>query len=228
MACWDMEEASGSRVDHIGGLPLAAGSGVARIGGVAGFATTFVLTPESYLDGGENLLNLVLGNFTLACWVRLRSVPEYIYTLAAISHADIAAPREWPNGGTDAVCPRRERGTVVERGWRGPIDLWGRGISCHGQSALPLTSNWALLTAWREEVGDQGAVEVHIQLDNGSVTTGTGVILSAGRPTTFSLGAQRSAQGTWLPFHGDIDTFMVWTRVLSAAERTALWQGGPS
>ncbi len=78
---------------------------------------------------------------------------------------------------------------------------------------------WQLGIAWRDAV----AGVIGISVNDGTPTTGATAFL-AGNTSPFCIGGDDPP--TTAPFNGPIDEVGIWSRVLTAAERTALYNGG--
>jgi PKD repeat protein len=103
------------------------------------------------------------------------------------------------------------------------VVLTDGSFSSTGLIATPTAEEWHLMFTWTDPSG-----LCSFQVDDGPITTMTVDPAKLGiqdQLDIFNLGA---IDGTWDYWYGKVDAPMIWTRNLSAAERTALWISDPT
>ena len=218
LACWDFEEASGSRIDHLYEYSLTAVNTPLGVEGKVGNAVQLLRASSQYLVNTDVLIGAFTGAFTFACWVKLLSVPSDFWAIVC-------------NDSPVAGYPNREVFIGLQAG--GQLHV-GAGNSNSGgvlstAAALPFTgtdADWTLVRVWRTcDAAFNGTLSV--QINNGVIETDdfTGAIPHA--YNGFTVGAGFSTGGS-VAFHANIllDQLMLWNRVLTQAEHDAIWNGG--
>jgi len=208
VAYWKLDEASGTRADSIGSNNLTDNNTVTQAAGKKDNSAQFTEANSEYLSITDNAALSVEGqSFSIACWVYLDSKP---------SNAMVIAERS------------RSGGTVWEYGlvWdSAPYSKFRFDVNTTVSSLYattfgsPSLSTWYFIVAWF----DADANTVNIQVNDGTVDSvhSTGSVA----PTTsiFSIGART---GSSIFFDGRIDELSFWKRVLTAQERSDLYNGG--
>jgi hypothetical protein len=210
---WELEEASGTRVDSIGSNDLADNNTVTRAAGSAStWAAEFVAANEESLTIASNA-TLQMGTaqaFTINCWVYLDSKPA---TGGIISKWDNPDHQEYlleyKGGGTD-----RFRFLISTNG----LDS-GHVIVPANVLGSPSIDTWYLLTAWFDPVNDN----INIQVNDGAWTSTATTLGAFSDDTEFAIGTMQleGARNNW--FDGRVDEVRMWKRVLSEAERDAFY-----
>jgi len=151
-------------------------------------------------------LELTGGSFTLACWVRFSTIGTSPYIIA--KSAGGVNTTEYSLSLTNLNAFQF---TVGNAGGLGPS-----GITI----GTALTNTWYFVVAWFDSVANT----ISISLNNGAPAVGTGLnpLIAAGT-NAFTLGA-RSDGANYL--NGRIDSVGVWKKVLTAGERTTLYNSG--
>ncbi len=209
VAYWEFES-NGNDSHSVGPYNLTAnGTPSFGAGGRPGNAVT--------LDGSVDYLtrashaNLSAGNvdFTLAGWVYLDSVASYAMILSKWGFAD--ADKEYN-------VRYNSTGSQFEFLVRAP----GGGITqvegTNFGAASPAT--WYFFAAWH----DTSVPEAGLSINAGSANTFShsgGVTAGSAQ---FEVGNGIEITGT--PMNGRLDSLGIWRRVLTGAERTALYNGG--
>ena len=149
-------------------------------------------------------------DFTVAGWVRFDVIPAS--NMAFISKYNSGgATREWRIEYIPAsTC----------FGFRVSRDGTASSVVNASTFGLPVINTWYFIVGWHDAVHDT----LNIQINNGVVNSlayTNGVM--AGGAAKFVLGGQ---DGNGSSIDGRIDEVGFWKRVLTAAERTALYNGG--
>lgn len=207
VAYWKMDEVSDMRVDATGrGNDLSDNNTVLSAGGKLGNAAQFVAANQEYLYRLDNP-DLSMGNvdFTIAGWIYLNDKNGY---RTLVSKWDV-------NNGYEYVLrydPYSDR-FVLEVSGNGLLG----GISgvAANNFGSPIAGQWYWVVGWHDSVNDT----LNIQVNNSavdSISYGVGVHNGT---STLNVG--------FVPgffYHdGRIDELGFWKRVLSAEERTALF-----
>lgn len=211
VAYWALEEASGARIDATGrGNDLSPTNTPGNAAGKVGNALSLASASLQYLSIADNT-DLSTGDvdFTLACWVNLAT--------------SAVTAQEFMGKWDDLVALRREY-------WMGCFSSrFQFGVSSTGNNqtfqaantlGVPSTATWYFVVGWHDSVANT----INIQVNNGAVDStsySSGVIDSAER---FTMGANRTVPANFL--NGKIDEAGVWKRILTSAERTALYNSG--
>jgi len=211
-----MDEASGSRVDQITRLSL---SQVGTIGSRAG-----LLGNAADIEVGENFLasaysplhRMATGSsYTVMCWV-------YVDSLAATPSTIIC---RWNGGGStrDYLVGYDSTGSV----YFSTIQGTNTDVAALSPAGVVTTGSWHLIVAWIDSsVGSFGSI--NIQVNNGTVytTTLTAAKLSSDTATLFAVGRFNQSFGYAGSTDAAVDLVCNWSRVLTAEERTSLWNSG--
>ena len=205
---WKLEEASGSRADSYGTNTLTDNNTVTQAVGKLGNCAQFTALNMEKLSIASNS-GLIPGasSFTITVWAYLDSKP----TISRILSKDngLAATSEyalWYYGIDD----------------RFRINVAFNGASSIGLNAnnfgIPSPSTWYFIIAWV----DADADTLNISVNNG--TANSTALSSALNSTSTEFDIGSDATGNY--FDGRIDSAGFWKRVLTAAERTALYNSG--
>jgi hypothetical protein len=216
IASWELNEASGNAVDaHTNALTLTDNNTVTSDAGVGGVGTARLFTAantEYFSRTSETLLQTGDIDFTLAGWFYL--------TTKAANHAFItkdgngAGQREYSldyNASTDRFRFYIFTSPDIAR------------IVSAGTLGAPSTGTWYFIVAWH----DTTANTVNIQVDNGTADSGaTTAAAQAASDALFCMG-YRNYPAFNEPHNGRMQAVRFWkNRILTAAERTALYNGG--
>jgi hypothetical protein len=205
-ACWELDELSGTRFDHIGNYNLT------QVGGVLGvpddqdtIAAQFVAASHQYLYNHSVLSNLFHQPFTLAFWVtpttlalsglitngNSHNAGQYdwrILILDGAGHLDVA----WGGGGMGVISPSTAHLTA---GVRNLVIVWHDGVT------------------------------LRLQVNNGAIESNTGNPLTGTATLSrINVGAIGDGLQDWLS--GLMNKILFFTRVLSADERALIWNDG--
>lgn len=206
VAFWKLDEASGNRLDSAGANNLADNNTVTQATGKQGNAAQFTAANSEYLSIADNAA-LSMGDidFTIAGWV---------YLDTKIADRGICAKF----GGSQNEFILRFQFAVLQFVFS--VYSGGSIVACPATSfGNPLTGQWYFVVAWHDSVANT----INIQINNGAVDS---VAYSVG--VNDSNGAFRVGDIATLDRYmdGRIDELGVWKRVLTANERTTLYQAG--
>jgi len=218
MAYWQLEEATGLRVDATGrGNNLSDNNGVGQQVGKIGNAAHFTPANNTYLSVADTS-DLSTGDidFSLSTWVYLTDKSEaydaYQVILGKGTSATFAG-QEYELFYTKNLGVADRFGFFVQNGA-------DQGLVYANQFGAPALNTWYFIMAWH----DAGANTVNIQVNDGAVDS---VPWSGGSQDTtqeFTLGKIATDPGYY--WNGGLDEVGFWKRTLTAAERTTLYNCG--
>ncbi len=202
---WKLDETSGTRVDSepTGSAQNLTDNGtVTSNTGIIGNAGQFTAANNEYLSHADSA-DLSVGNidFTLAAWVYMDTKPSETYI---VSKGASEYYLRYLGGGTDRFQ------FVVEGGFT---------VSANNLGS-PSTSTWYFIVAWHDSVNDQLGISVNDGTPN-TVSYSSGVTDTT---DVFNIGTVLNL--TSVDWNGRIDEVGFWKKVLSAAERTELYNAG--
>ena len=211
-AHWKLNEASGARVDSHGSNDLADNNTVGQAAGKIGNAAQFVNADLEYLSIADNA-SLSMGDIemTVALWAYLDNKTGDQAFLGKFNWG--ADQREYAIRYDDSSD--RIRFHVSSNGTIGT-----EIIVAANSLGSPSTATWYFIVAWH----DPATNLIYIQVNDGAVDS---VAASAGifnGTSDLMLGAWKD--GTDSLLDGRVDSVSVWKRVLTAQERTDLYNGG--
>ena len=210
VAWWSLNETSGTRNDSHGSNHLADGNTVLYGTGKQGNAADFERDNSEYLYIADNAA-LSMGDidFTVGAWVNVESTAVSGIVLSKYDYG--ATQREFQLEVTSAPYAQF---IVSNNGTATVIAQWNT-------SALS-TGTWYFLVAWH----DAAANTINIQVNNGTAvsTAHTTGVLSGTSP--FAIGSRFNSGTPISFFDGLVDEAFVFKRVLTADEKTWLWNGG--
>jgi len=216
-AYWQLGEASGTRADsHTNGENLTDNATVTQADGVGAGqkAAQFTLLNSEYLShADDDVLDTGDIDFTIAGWVYLDSTPAdvmYIASKGLSATPTLEYRLMWDPGA----------GLFVFDSWA--PDLGSRDRANASTYGSAPTATWAYVVAWR----DKTAGKVRIQVNNGTVDEANITVIPAAGNGPFNLG--RDAYSSANYWDGRLQAFGFWKRVLTAAERTWLYNSGTS
>jgi len=200
---WEMEEASGTRVDTPGTMDLTDHS-VTSQAGIQGNAGDFEASSLTYLDHVDDP-DLSMGDidFTFQVWVKPETVTGFPVILKKGNAGN--STREYILF-LDGATPQWQVGN-------------GTGTSQRQWSGALTAGNWYHIVFWH----DAAANETGITVNNGTPITGphSGGVLDASG--AFQLGAGVDQSLYW---DGLIDQVGLWKRKLTSSEITELYNSG--
>jgi len=211
LAHWKLDEAQGTRNDSAGLNHLTDNNSVAQTAGKIAEAASFVRGNSEYLSIADNP-ELSMGDvdFTMAGWV-------YFDTKQTVQDRNehLFGKYDWNSNQREYFVYRdvsldRFRFAVSDDG----INTTQVTAESFG---APLEGQWYFVVAWQDAAIDT----LNIQVDNGAVDTvshTTGVFDGS---ASFTIGGEVNSMVNFL--EGRTDSVTVWNRVLSADERTQLF-----
>lgn len=200
---WKMDEASGTRADSHGANDLTDHNTVTQAEGKLGSAGQFTRANNEWLSCAD-AADLSGGDrdFTFACWVWLDGKTNLITIVDK-------------NDGTDWEYTLYYNNSTDRLRWfcDGPSASVDRSANVFGS---PPTGQWIFIVAWHDSTNNV----IGIQINNG--TANTSAFDGGVRDTTgmFTVGNDGSS------WDGRIDSLSRWNRLLTADEKTALYNGG--
>jgi hypothetical protein len=213
VAVWELEEASSGRNDSFGDNVLSSANGTSRSAGKVGFAADFERSSSQFLLA-DNSVPLQMGDidFTIAAWVKLESKAGSMSIVAK----DVNSPANSRDYTLDFDFASLMFRFYINGG--GAADL----IVSSADVFDPALATWFFLVAWHNAAADTLNLQINDGTPNSHTTNGA-VPQTSNAP--FYVGA-RAYFGFEDFFDGLIDQVMVWKRVLTSDERTALYNGG--
>lgn len=212
VAYWKLDEASGTRYDAKGDNHLTDNNTVTQTTGKLGSGACFASANSEYLSAADNAaLSLGGTDFTLAAWIKLTVLNQFQAVLAKYNRP--ANDREYLVQLSNANLLRifvsddgvNDRGPVV--------------ASSFGALAA---DTWYHVIAWHA-----AGQTLNICVNNGVVDSVAYALGVRDGGSDFTVGALDNGVGaTPNYFDGCIDSVGLWKRVLTAAERASLYNGG--
>jgi hypothetical protein len=199
LAYWKLDETSGTRIDSHGSNNLIDNNTVGSATGKIGNAASFVAANSEYLSVNSSQLSFA-GDFTISVWNKPTSVvgTSASYVLSK-----------------DDTTNREYHIQLLSSNYN--FQVWN-GATKYLMS-LPATSGvWQHLMMWYDSV----AGTLYASVNNGTPATGA----VPGINTTsapFLVGVRGDFKGY---YDGLIDEVGIWTRLLTTAERTQLYNSG--
>jgi hypothetical protein len=200
LAFWELEEASGTRVDAHAGHDLTDNNSVVSVAGVVGNAAEFDNT--NHLSTTNQDFDIVAASFTMCGWARFNN-----YTTRQTIISRYGSGERW------SLHYTTNAGGRLEFHWK---------LNTYAILTEPSAGEWHFYIAWY----DASAETINFQMDDGSVSS-TSV---AGNPLASStkdllVGGKNDSTPTDF-MDGDLDQVGFWTRVLTADERAYLYNSG--
>lgn len=202
VAHWRLEEASGVRVDAHGGNDLGDVNTVGQAAGKLGNAASFVAANDESLSVGDTP-SLSMGNidFMIAGWVRFD----------ALTGTGLVG--KWATGSLEYLV--YFDGTNL----RFHVSHDGTANVSVANSASISVNTWYFFVVWHDAAGDTINISVN---NNAAASAGHTTGVNNGT-ASFHLG--RNEEGlTYLS--GRLDSISIWKRLLTADERTQLYNSG--
>jgi uncharacterized protein (TIGR02217 family) len=234
--CWDMNELSGNRVDHIHGVPLYPVGN--PVGSAGRYATAvqcvkasgqYLYNPTAFEDewiGGEYRHFLHYSAFTILFWVYVDAYPpdvgenEYFGNSAGLL---TNAPHTFINDIDFEILLQSTGGIFAS--FSGGLGGTIGGPETGPVAPIPLRQ-WTLLQFWREIFPTAPRVALHYQADNGPIITDLRTTFDTSQLPLdfFCVGAVGGTGGAASRFFdGKIDRVMMWNRALTTEERASFW-----
>lgn len=203
---WELEEASGTRVDAHGSNNLTDVNTVTQATGKVGNAAQFTAANSEELNIADNA-SLSTGDidFTLAAWVYLDTLP----TTGSIM-------TKWTSGGN-----QREHMMIYQTGlFRFFVSSNGSASSSVSATTFgaPSTATWYFVVGWHDAANNVIGISVNGTANTASYSSGVFDSSSDFRIGTAGFG------GAFMD--GRIDQAGFWKKVLSTEEKTFLYNSG--
>lgn len=205
---WKLDEASGSALDAYGSNDLTDIGSVGSVAGKINNARDFSGT--KYFTRGDNADLSIAGSvdFTFACWVKIDDKSSTRAILSKFSNAG------------------NQRAYAID--YLASSDRFRFYVSSTGADSVivtadtlgsPSTGTWYFIIAWHDATADT----INIQVNNGTADSAAHSAGVYDNTAAFLLGARDG--GSYLD--GALDEISFWKgRILTAGEKTALWNGG--
>jgi len=211
---WELEEASGTRVDSHGSNDLTDVNTVGQAAGIQGDGADFENTNTEYLtitDASQTGLGLS-GSLSISCWVKFESTPSSgagfgIVTKDNLTTASAYFLSVFNSSGTLYLYNQVNRTTSI--------------IVQNFASWAPSTGVWYHLVLTFN--ASTGALICYVNGSSYVTNTNASVTSVQNNSLNFSIGAHHT--GT-RPFDGVIDEVGIWSRALSASDVTTLYNSG--
>jgi len=206
---WKLDESSGDAIDSVGSNTLTDNNTVGSAVGKIGNARDFEADNSEFFKIADNA-SLSTGDidFTLAGWVRLESKTDFRCMIRK-----------------QAAVGECEYGIIYSTiGDRFEFDYSSDGVAFLSEPAdnlgSPSVATWYYIVAWHDAVANT----VNIQVNNGTVDSAS--FSSGVRDGTGSFAIGTAGDITTALWDGLIDEVGFWKRVLTAQERTDLYNNG--
>lgn len=201
------EAASTTRVDSHGNNDLTDFNSVTQAAGILGNAASFAKANSEYLSLTDNADMSLMSDesFTWCTWVYLVSSGSF----NGIIHKGTSTDREYQ-------VYHDSGGDYVFLIGSGPSTFNILGATTFG--AAPLNT-WTFICAWH----DADADTMNIQVNDGTVDSKAHTLGTTDSTGDFHFGTMENTSFFW---DGRIDETGFWKRVLTAAERSELYNSG--
>lgn len=210
IAYWKLDEASGTRVDIIGGESLTDNNTVTQAVGKVGSAGQFTAANNEYLSRADSpALSAGDRDFTISAWVYLDS-----------------------KGAVRGIVDKSDLGTSAGEYsllFNNAVDRF-RFLIQNGTSLVvatadafgsPSLATWYHIMAWHDSVLNT----VNIQINGGTVNSqATAAVVPSDTTRLFIVGSASDGAGS--RWDGRIDEVKFWSRVLTAPERAEDYNNG--
>jgi hypothetical protein len=208
VAFYKMDEPAGMRLDSYGSNHLTDNNTVTQAVGKVGAAAQFTAANSEYLSAADSAaLSTGDVDFTFCVWVYADSFGS---TRIILAKSNGATSGEFFLGYNSAA--NRFRFAIENGATFVTVDANVLGA--------PSTATWYFIVAWY----DTTANTVNIQVNNGTANSAaTGATVPADTAVAFTVGSTSVPDLYW---DGRVDGLGFWKRVLTAAERTELYNGG--
>lgn len=210
VAYWTLDETSGTRSSSVGSFDLTDNNTVTSGSGIQSTnAANFQSGNSEYLSRSDAGLDFEDEDFTLTAWVNIDT-----------------------STGTSMGVVSKFDGALADRAYRMYVDgsdgsFWFDVATANNASnsvtsdAFGALSGWYFMVAWH----DKTANTINIQVNNGTPDSLSHTQGCRATAIDFQIGAF-SNSGAAFFFDGLIDEVGIYSRVLTADERTALYNNG--
>lgn len=199
---WKLDEASGTRVDAHGAHDLTDNNTVTQGAGQIGDAAEFAAANSEYLNVSHADFNLGDIDWTICGWVYLASKGAGRTIVSKYNGTGMEAFLSFQNAA--------DRFNLLS----GSLDIHADALGA------PALNTWYFVVGWHDAAGDT----LNIQVNDGTVdSTATAGAFAAAGDGVLDLGARVDITDFW---DGRLDSISYWKRLLTSAERTALYNAG--
>lgn len=210
---WELEEASGSRVDAHGSNHLTDVNTVTQSPGKVGNAAQFTAANGEYLSIADNAaLSMTDTDFAIAGWVRLNTKANEV----------IAAKYRTNTNSREYLLYYAASDGATQRFI---FIVSANGISTAAVVANnfgePATGTWYFVVAWHDSVANT----INIQINNGTANSTAHTTGVFNGTDDFRIGALYASSPIYF-WDGRIDQLGIWKRTLTATEKTWLYNSG--
>jgi hypothetical protein len=205
VAYWKLDETSGTRFDSTANSnDLSDNNTVGSTAGKIGNAASFIAANSEELTSTSTGLDVGSSDFSVAFWFKLPTTPNALFS-------QIIGRRTTTLGWYLDLRSGTEPRLVLRNGSTASVDA---GVNYNDD-----TWHFAVLTFDRD-----GDMSIYID-DMATAKGNTSIIGITGIDTPFFTigGRVDSASGN---INGDVDEVGIWQRLLTAAERSDLWNSG--
>lgn len=209
LAFWRMEETSGNRVDSVAAMALVPTGTVGAVTGKHGNAADFPGTSGNYLAISDNA-TLSIGaaqNFTIACWA--------YFDASSGDHCLVGKGNVSANYDDCEFMLWRRTGTLQFSVAN------GAQVTNVNSGITPATGAWYFVIGWLDASNNL----LWIQVNNGTPAFIACPNDSWDSTGQFEIGRQPGWSSSPI-LDGRVDNVMVYKRILTADERTNLWNAG--
>lgn len=210
VAFWKLEEASGTRNDSVGSNHLTDNNTVTQQTGKVGNCAQFTATNNEYLSLADNT-DLSTGDidYTFAGWVYFDALGTYRMLITKDNFG--TSQREyvlWYNSDSSRLSWNVFDGASTQI-----------GVVLANNLGAPSTATWYFIVAWHDAASNL----VGIQVNNGTADTAATSGAAGDSTAAFQIGKR---EADTLPHDGRIDAVGFWKRILTADEKTTLYNSG--
>lgn len=216
---WKFDESSGNAADSTASAYTLSNNGtITYVAGKINNCGDLESGSSQYFSNGSGTTGLALtGDFTIGLWVNFESTPSSGNTMWVVdkkseSNEDYSYYAVYliNDGGTLKIRLRTTNGSASSF-----IDV--------GVNWTPSTATWYYLLITRTSSG--GSVSFYVNgAQQGSSQTGYNGALTGTNNLGFYVGRYKSADGRY--YDGKVDEAGIWSRVVTGAEITQLYNGG--
>jgi hypothetical protein len=205
---WRLDEASGTRFDAHGSNHLTDNNSVGVGGGVIGNAAVFDEMEEHYLSANSNATLQATGSFTIAGWFYLNS--KATEKMGVCKYGD---NKEY----------RLDYDDITDR-FRFLVSTDGNDDVQHFANSFgaPAVGTWVFVAGWYDALTET----INLQVNGGAVDSAPHVDGIHVDESEFTIGCDTFGGNPRNYWDGLIDSVSIWQRVLTEAERSALYNGG--
>lgn len=209
---WTLNEASGNRADSHGSNTLVDNDTVTSATGKVDTAAEFVIANTEWLAAPDSPHGLQGGarDFTVACWLK---------------PTDLAGVLQYAVGTAGSVTGTMNWLVQINTANDLLFSWYSSGFRSVTSSHTVIENDWIFVVAWHVDT-DPSFGSANIQVNNGTVDTHveSSYFACADLSIPFYLGRWGHSSGRY--YSGLIDEVAFWPRVLTADERTELYNGG--